>query len=77
MRVVVEEELEHLSCGAATRLAVKFIELTITADVIKSVVKTERALLRLAADATEYAVIGLAVEAIGYNTLKVAIDAIQ
>ena len=38
VQVVVEEELEHLSCGAATRLAVEFIEPTTTADVIKSIV---------------------------------------
>ena len=37
-QIVVEEELEHLSCGAATRLVVEFINLTIAADVIKSVV---------------------------------------
>ena len=40
VQVVVEEELEHLSCGAATRLAVEFIKPTIAADVIKSVVNT-------------------------------------
>ena len=40
MQNVVEEELEHLSLGAATRLAVKFIKPTIAADVIKSVINT-------------------------------------
>ena len=40
MQIVVEEELEHLSCRAATRLVVEFIKLTIAADVIKSVVNT-------------------------------------
>ena len=38
VQIVVEKELEHLSCGAATRFAVKFIEPVIKADVIKSVV---------------------------------------
>ena len=38
VQIVVQEELEHLSCGAATRFAVEFIEPTIKVDVIKSVV---------------------------------------
>ena len=38
VRIVVEEELERLSCTAATKLVVEFIKLTIAADVIKSVV---------------------------------------
>ena len=38
VQVVAEEELEHLSCGAATRLAIEFIEPAVTADVIKSFV---------------------------------------
>ena len=38
VQVVVEEELEHVSCGAAIRLAVEFIEPTTTADIIKTIV---------------------------------------
>ena len=38
LQVTVEEELEHLSCGAATRLAVEFIEPASAAAIIKSVV---------------------------------------
>ena len=38
VRVIVEKELEHLSCGAATGLAVEFIEPASAADVVKSVV---------------------------------------
>ena len=40
VQIVVEEELEHLSCRAAARLLVEFIKLTIAADVIRSVVNT-------------------------------------
>ena len=35
----MEEELEHLSCGAATGLAIEFIEPVSAADVVKSVVR--------------------------------------
>ena len=53
VRVVVEEELEHLSCGAATRPAVEFIEpASATHDVIGFVI------LWLVTDGTKYAVIG-------------------
>ena len=57
------------------------MELTIDATVaavLQFVDKvTERALLRLAADAIEYAATGLAVETTGCDALKLAIDAIQ
>ena len=52
VRVVVEEELEHLSCGAATGLAVEFIEPASAADVIKSVA------IGLVIDGTKCVVIG-------------------
>ena len=49
----MEEELEHLSCGAATRPAVEFIEpASATHDVIGFVI------LWLVTDGTKYAVIG-------------------
>ena len=38
VQIVVEEELEHVSCKAATRLVVEFIKPTIAADVFKFVV---------------------------------------
>ena len=38
---MVEEELEHLSYVAATRLAVEFNKPTIAGDVIKSVVNRD------------------------------------
>ena len=52
VRVVVEEELEHLSCGAATRPAFEFIEPASATDVIRFVA------LWLVTDGTKYAVIG-------------------
>ena len=35
---IVEKELEHVSCGAAIRLALEFSESIFVADIIKSVV---------------------------------------
>ena len=40
VQIVVEEEMEHLSCRVATRLVVEFIKPTIAANVIKSFVNT-------------------------------------
>ena len=48
----MEEELEHLSCGAVTGFTIEFIEPASAADVIKSVV------LWLVNDGTKCAVVG-------------------
>ena len=52
VQVVVKVELEHLSCGAATRLAIEFIEQASVADVVKSVV------IRQVIEGTKWVVIG-------------------
>ena len=51
---------------------------TTVATVLEFAAKvTERALLRLAADAKEYAVIGPAVETTGCGALKLGVNAIE
>ena len=52
VQVVVKEELEHLSCGAATGLAIEFTEQASVADVVKSVV------IGQVIEGTKYVVIG-------------------
>ena len=53
----------------------KGLSVNITVAVVLNLV-TERALLRLAADATEYVLIGLGIET-GCDVVKMATDAIQ